>query len=62
MNTGKVGGVVLQVLEIFYAVISTHIPADMMRMGDNNLGDSCCPATASDYCDFSTIKHSVYLL
>ena len=58
MYAGKICWVMPHTTEIFYSVVAAHIPSDMMGMIYNNLGDSRCPATTTDYRYFSTIVHT----
>ena len=55
--TGQIGRVVLQPFEVFNTVVATHIPSDVVRVSHHNLGDGCCPASASDNCYLSTVVH-----
>ena len=44
--------------ELLYPVVTPEIPADMVRMFHDDLGDSRCPAAASDDCYFTEVEHN----
>ena len=53
----QIGGVMPHALEVFDAVIATHIPAYVMSMPHHNLGNGCSPATAANNRYFTAVIH-----
>ena len=53
----QVGRVVSKPLEVFYAVITAHIPTDVVRVLHHYLGNGGSPATTTDNCYFSATEH-----
>ena len=62
MYAGEIGGVVAQTAEVFDTIIAPHVPADVVRVAHNNLGDRCCPATAADNRYLTTVVHIIIFL
>ena len=58
----QIGGVMPHALEVFDAVIATHIPAYVMSMPHHNLGYCRSPATAANNSNFSAVEHFVLCL
>jgi hypothetical protein len=62
VDTGQVGWVVPHPLEILYAVITAHIPSDMVGVPHYDLGDCRSPTATADDCYFAAIEHLLLIV
>ncbi len=60
MHTCKITRVMAYALELGYAVVTAHIPSNVVRVSYNDFGDSGCPTSTAYYCNLAAIVHSLF--